>query len=230
MEQLTFELAVPEPPGFANFVIGRNAEAVATLRAVAAGRAPAPVVFLWGAPGAGCSHLLRAVVAGALEAGHAAVHCAMPAQVPTEPPEAHAVVVVDDIDRADAEAQRVLFTLHNRLADSGGALVVASPVPPVQLGLRADLRTRLAAGLVHEVFPLADAEKPQALAAYARARGMHLADEVIAYLLVHGRRDMPSLLATLAAIDRQSLAAKRPVTVPLLRAWLQHALALEQRR
>jgi hypothetical protein len=32
---------------------------------------------------------------------------------------------------------------------------------------------------------------------------------------------MPSLLATLVALDRQSLATKRPITVPLLKAWLQ---------
>ena len=35
---------------------------------------------------------------------------------------------------------------------------------------------------------------------------------------------MPSLLATLAALDRQSLATKRPITVPLLKAWLQREL------
>jgi hypothetical protein len=39
---------------------------------------------------------------------------------------------------------------------------------------------------------------------------------------------MKSLVATLAAIDRQSLAAKRNVTVPLLREWLQHELRLSR--
>jgi DnaA family protein len=62
------------------------------------------------------------------------------------------------------------------------------------------------------------------LAAYARGRGFELSAEVIDYLLRHGRRDMPSLLAALAALDRFSLAAKRPITVPLLREWLQESL------
>ena len=39
----------------------------------------------------------------------------------------------------------------------------------------------------------------------------------------HGKRDLPSLLATLAALDRASLASKRPVTVPLLKTWLTRA-------
>ena len=49
---------------------------------------------------------------------------------------------------------------------------------------------------------------------------------MIAYLLAHGRRDMTTLIATLAALDRYSLAAKRPITVPLLRKWLQREFAL----
>ncbi len=72
--------------------------------------------------------------------------------------------------------------------------------------------------------PLTDAEKPAALAAYARQRGFRLTDDVIAYLLAHGRRDMGALLATLAALDRHSLATKRPITVPLLRDWLQREI------
>ncbi len=96
--------------------------------------------------------------------------------------------------------------------------------PPARLALREDLRTRLALGLVFEVIPLADADKPQALAAFARERGFRLSDDVIAYLLAHGRRDMPSLVATLAALDRHSLATQRGITVPLLREWLQREL------
>ena len=65
-----------------------------------------------------------------------------------------------------------------------------------------------------------------ALATYARSRGFELSDDVIAYLLAHGRRDMTSLLATLAALDRHSLASKRPVTTALLREWLQRGLGV----
>jgi hypothetical protein len=37
---------------------------------------------------------------------------------------------------------------------------------------------------------------------------------------------MPSLVATLAALDRHSLATRRAVSVPLIREWLQRDLAL----
>ena len=38
-EQLVFELAAPEPPSFANFLPGGNAEALAAVKALAAGDA-----------------------------------------------------------------------------------------------------------------------------------------------------------------------------------------------
>lgn len=230
MEQLAFELAAPEPPVFANFVAGRNGEALDLLRRLAEGKAPVPSVLLWGAAGVGRSHLLQAVVAGALAAGRPAAYWPTPGAAPAEPPDVGALVAVDDIDAADAAAQGHLFTLFNRLADIGGHFVAASSTPPARLALRADLRSRLGSGLAYEIVPLADDDKPGALAAYARSRGINLDGEVIAYLLAHGRRDMPSLLATLAALDRESLAAKRPITVPLVRAWMQRTLALASSR
>jgi DnaA family protein len=43
------------------------------------------------------------------------------------------------------------------------------------------------------------------------------------YLLHHGRRDLPSLLAVLDALDRYSLQTKRQITLPLVREVLQQA-------
>jgi hypothetical protein len=39
---------------------------------------------------------------------------------------------------------------------------------------------------------------------------------------------MPSLVATLAALDRHSLATRRSITVPMLRDWLQRDLGLSR--
>lgn len=221
MQQLAFELAQPEPATFANFVAGGNGEAIHALRGVAEGVMPGAGMLLWGATGSGRSHLLQAAVAAAAAAGRSALYVSDARAAPLEPPDAAAVVAVDDIDAADAIAQGHLFTLFNRLVDTGGHFLGAAALPPARLALRDDLRSRLGAGLVYEVVPLADADKPAALVAYARERGIGLGEDVIAYLLAHGRRDMPSLVAALAALDRHSLSAKRAITVPLLREWLQ---------
>ena len=227
MEQLIFELAVPEPPSFANFLVGPNREAVAALRKVAAGGAAETGLVLWGASGVGKTHLLRAAAAHA-ERNRPVRLCAAPGDLPVDDPLPNTLLLVDDVETADATMQGRLFTLYNLLQASGGSLVAAASTPPARLSLREDIRSRLGWGLIHEVLPLADADKPLALAAFANARGFALSDDVIGYLLSHGQRDMPSLVATLAALDRHSLASKRPITVPLLRDWLQRGLGFSE--
>jgi DnaA-homolog protein len=73
--------------------------------------------------------------------------------------------------------------------------------------------------------PLSDAEKADALRAHAKNRSMKLPDEVIAYCLKYLRRDLPTLMAVLDALDEWSLTTKKPVTVPLLKSMLQFELA-----
>ena len=221
MEQLILELKKPEPPDFDNFVAGPNREVVAALRRLAAGALPETGTLVWGGAGVGKSHLLNAVVASAAASGKHAEYVADPVLVRAAAFQPAGIVCVDAIDRADERAQGALFTLYNRLAAGGGHLLAASCTAPAKLTLRDDLRTRLAHGLVFEVGALQDAEKAQAIAAYAEERGFRLTREVIDYLLAHGRRDMATLIATLAALDRHSLATKRPITVPLLRDWMQ---------
>ncbi len=233
MEQLVFDLAEPEPPSFGNFVPGRNAELVAALSRIAAGDGGETGLLIWGGAGAGKTHLLRAAVAAAAARGSRALLIASPGELLATDPEMlarHPLLAVDAIDAASAEAQARLFTLFNVLKASGGQLLAASRVAPAALPLREDVRTRLGWGLVYELLPLADAEKPSALAAYARERGFSLSAEVIGYLLAHGRRDMTTLVAALAALDRHSLATKRPISVPMLREWLQQQMPFEARR
>ena len=223
MEQLIFELAAPEPPQLANFLPGHNVELVAALTRFASAPGGETGFLLWGAAGAGKTHLLRAAVARAAETGVATRFYGEPGAVQAD----HATaaiefVAIDCVDVADAAAAARIFTLFNTLKERGGRLVAASRMPLSTLPLREDLRTRLGWGLVYEVLALADEDKAAALVTYADHRGFRLSAEVIDYLLRHGRRDMRTLLGTLSALDRLSLAVKRPVTVPLLKDWLRH--------
>jgi DnaA family protein len=226
LEQLVFELALPEPPSFANFLPGRNAELVEVLKTFAT-QSRDTGLLIWGEPGVGKTHLLHAAVALARDGGLGAALYSHPSEI-DDPAlaAAHAVqlVAIDGVDLSDATAAARLFTLYNALKERGARLIATSRAPLAALPLREDVRTRFGWGLVYELLALDDEAKPAALATYARERGIVLGSEVIDYLLRHGRRDMPSLLATLAALDRQSLATKRPITVPLLKSWLQRDL------
>ncbi|HET9023203.1 MAG TPA: DnaA regulatory inactivator Hda, partial [Burkholderiaceae bacterium] len=166
--QLTLDLIRPLTPSLDNFVVGRNAEAVAVLRDVAAGRGES-FVYLWGEPGSGRSHLLAALAA----ARPAAIATAGVA-VPGFGAEA-GLYLVDDVDARDAEAQQRLFVLMNEVrAHPGAGLVTTGGASPAHLGLRDDVRTRLAWGLVYQVHALTDEEKARALDEHARSRGLPL--------------------------------------------------------
>jgi DnaA family protein len=228
VEQLVFELVLPEPPSFANFLVGRNAELVDALSAFVTG-ARDTGMLIWGGPGVGKTHLARAAVALAQELGLGARFFAHPREIDDDAlvsvrASTEQLIAIDGIDLADEATAGRLFTLYNAIKERQARLIATSRTPLAALPLREDLRTRLGWGLVYELVALDDDAKPAALAAYAKGRGIVLSDDVIDYLLRHGRRDMPSLLATLVALDRQSLATKRPITVPLLKGWLQREL------
>ncbi len=220
MRQLALGLAPSPVPVFDNFFPGRNDEAVSALRALVAGHSAEHFVYLWGEPGCGRSHLLQATVAAASSRGTNARYVAAGEPLPAGDCGVR-LLAVDDVEKLDASAQLEFFRLYNALRECQGAVLAAGNVAPARLQLRADLLTRLGWGLVFQVHALSDDDKRVALKRHAAARAFDLRDEIIEYLLRHRKRDLPSLMTVLEALDRYSLEAKRPITLPLLRELLQ---------
>jgi DnaA family protein len=209
--QLTLDLVKPSKPSLDNFVVGRNAEVVAALRAVVIGGGER-FIYLWGETGAGRSHLLQALGAEA-----------RPGEVSAFDARRH-MYVVDDVDLLSELQQQRLFVLLNEIRAAGTARFVgAGSAAPMQLALRDDVRTRLAWGLVYQVHALSDVEKAQALSAHASSRGLALPADVLDYLLTHMARDMRTLVAVVDALDTYALSVKKPLTVPLVRHWAEDA-------
>jgi DnaA-homolog protein len=202
VKQLLLDIQPAPAPTLENFVAGSNAEALYSLLQAASGQGDVRFVYLWGAPGSGKSHLLRACADLAHE-------------------REVQLVIADDVQTLSANAQIELFNTYNRLREGRGALIASGDAAPMMMGLRDDLATRLSWGLVYHLHPLSDEEKAQAILAHAAERGMKLPDGMVEYCLRHMRRDLRTLMATLDALDKWSLTAKRPVTLPLLRQLLQ---------
>ncbi|MDZ4202261.1 MAG: DnaA regulatory inactivator Hda [Gallionella sp.] len=215
MSQLLLDISPSSPPTFDNFLAGRNSELVSALRHALTGGGERSF-YLWGEDGSGKSHLLQACVAAAREETRSVIYAR------GEVPDLAELVAVDDVEQLDETAQVGLFYLYNHMRDSGGLLLVSGTDSPLHLSLRDDLRTRLGWGLVYQVHSLSDEEKVQALNQHAQSRGFALPPEVTQYLLRHGRRDLPSLMATLDALDEHSLRLHRAPSVPLLKDVMQH--------
>ena len=217
---------------FETYVAGANTGAVAALRRLANGSAPAPV-WIFGARGTGRSHLLQAACAAAGDSGRAAAYLPL-AQVRADGAqrldgfERLELVAVDDIESVagDAAFEAALFTLYNGLAEHGGGLALAGAASPSATAIRLpDLASRLCASEVHRLEPLAEAEQPGALRGRALRRGLELPDETLAFLTRRAPRDFATLCRMLDALDVESLAAQRRLTVPFVRDWLARGAA-----
>ncbi len=219
MSQLLLDIAPDKRATLENFVPGRNMELLSALRHALSHNGER-CFYLWGETGSGKSHLLQACVRAALDMGQIAVY-ARGSIPPRLADMGAALAAVDDVELLDAAAQIGLFNLCNQLRESGGILLVSGKQSALHLDLRDDLRTRLGWGLVYQVHSLSDEEKALALARHAQAKGYALPPEVGQYLLRHGRRDLPSLLAALDVLDEHSLRLHRVPSVPLLKEILQ---------
>jgi DnaA family protein len=194
MRQIPLEISPRVEADFDNFVAGPNAEALARVRELAAGNSRERIVYLWGTAGSGRTHLLRA--AGRANPG---------------------LVIADDVEALEPAGQQALFIAINEARDGGPFVLAAGSKPPAQLELRADLRSRLAWGLVYELLPIGDEDKARHLKSLAEARGLQLSDDILRYLLTRLPRDMASLHSVLEVLDRYSLMRQRALTLPLVK-------------
>ena len=222
--QYPLAFAAADPPSFDNYVPGPNGPALRAVHQAAAGHGDR-YLYLAGPAGTGKTHLLIAAARAAegfyLDAGEPGI-----APGVTESLEATRLVCIDGVGAAAGrpEWEEALFRLYNALESAGTPLVVADRTPPGPLGFKLpDLASRFASGPVLGLAALGEPELGRVLVTRARARGIELPAPVAAYLVARERRDVPHLLALLDRLDRHSLAAQRPVTIPFVRSLIDGA-------
>lgn len=213
MRQMALDIRPETVPGFDNFVPGSNAELIERLRHLATPQA-FEHLYIWGEEGSGRSHLLRATEGACRRATRLVRGGEVGDDLPLP---TGGLLIVDEVERLSPEGQIALFRGINTARLVGLSILMAGDVPPLELVLREDLRTRIGQALCYHVQPLSDEDKLETLARHARARGLRLEPEVANYMLRHGRRDLGSLLAVLERLDERTLAEKRPASVGLVK-------------
>ncbi len=227
MRQLPLGVQLGVSLRFETYTAGSNGEAVEALRRLAVGVSHVPV-WIYGATGSGKSHLLQAGCAQASVAGKAAAYLPL-AVVRGDGPaildgfERLDLVALDDLDAiaGDDAWEFGLFRFFNGLTELGGRLACAALRAPASVGIRLpDLASRLSASEVHRLEPLEEPLQAAALLLRAERRGLELPEETLGYLTRRAPRDFATLCRMLDALDSESLAAQRRLTVPFVRDWL----------
>ena len=227
MKQIALDIGLASAPSFANFFCGPNEAALKhlVLWTGNALRSPVPT-YLWGDAASGKTHLLQAV-RGALREQSALVGW-MDASV-MEPPdfdERWAAVVLDDCHLYTAVQQQAAFNWFvNALNAPDGRprwVLAAGNVPPADLQLRDDLRSRLGWGHVFALQPLTELERRAVLRKEAESRGVVLSDEAMDFILSRFSRDLGSLMQLLDQLDAYALQTQRAITIPLIKSMLEN--------
>jgi DnaA regulatory inactivator Hda len=215
--QIAMDLAFPPAFGRADFIVDdSNAGALRWVESWPGW--PGPALIVCGPPGCGKTHLLRIWCARsearlldrkALTDGSATRDAR--------------IVAIDDADAVagDRAAEEGLFHLYNRLLTQQGSLLLASRAAPARWRIvLPDLASRLRAAALAEIAPPSDQLLETIIAKLCSDRQMTLGPRVMQYVLMRMERSPDAARRLVAALDRQALAARGPVTIERARAVL----------
>lgn len=226
MKQMALDIGLQTSPSLDSFFAGPNAAALQHLKLWTASQMRSPVpTYLWGESGSGKSHLLKAVYAALKDQGLSVGW--LDAQTPAHQnfDDAWVAVLMDDVHLFNLEQQAMGFNWFvNALTPKSGQplwVLAAGLLPPADLKLRDDLRSRLGWGHVYALQVLSDPERRAVLRQEADARGLFLSDEVMSYVLTRFSRDLSSLMTLLDHLDQFALQTQRAITIPLIKSMLE---------
>mgnify|MGYP001093495202 CR=1 FL=1 len=184
---------------------------------------PAPALLLWGPTGCGRTHLARiwARTTGGrlldgkrLGAAPAALEMLGDARS----------CVIDDADAVHDD--RILLHLYNMIAGQSGHLLLTASGPLGAWGLQLpDLTSRLRTAWSCRIDQPDDPLLAALLVKQLQDRQLTVLPGVVAYLATHMERSFAAARRIVRELDRASLCARRPITLPLARAVLASDLA-----
>jgi len=229
MKQLVLDMGLAKGPSLSNFCVGPNAAALEHLQLwlgqpgrAGTPRSPVPT-YLWGPSGCGKSHLLRALRSALQAQGQRVGWLDATASIADEYDSTWAAVLLDDVHAFDAGQQQAAFNWFVNAQTQQIAVLAAGSLPPADLKLRDDLRTRLGWGHVFALQALDEPQRREVLRASAQARGVLLPDEVMDFMLTRFSRDLGSLMELLDLMDGYALQTQRAITIPLIKTMMDNA-------
>src|SRR4030095_1604639 len=223
MKQIALDIGMARGPTLASFFAGPNEAALKHLQLWGGRptRSPGPT-YLWGDGGSGKTHLLKAVAESLREQGAACGWLAASLAQTPDFSENWAVVLLDDVHLYTAVQQHAAFNWFINAQSLQRGVLAAGALPPADLKLREDLRTRLGWGHVFHLQVPSEPERRAVLRQAADARGVFLGDEVMDFMLTRFSRDLGSLMQLLEQLDGYALQTKRAITIPLIKSMLEN--------
>jgi len=181
-------------------------------------------VYIYGASGQGKTHVLQGAVLKALEIDKNAVYIDCNESFPE-----HILDFVDQIDLISfdnihlisSESQEVFFDLYNRARQAQIFILVSGNTLPSDLEVMKDLKTRLSLAVVYKLEELNDELTMSVIDSQMSQRNLSVNSNVYEYLFKSYSRDLKLLLSTMNDLDKASLQAKKPISIPFVKNFLE---------
>jgi len=221
--QLPLEIRLRDDATMENFLSLPRIEPLLDSLREQLGAGGEPLIYLFGPPGTGKSHLLQASChAGTAETLYLplAELARFPAEEVVQGVDRLERVCIDDIHTVlgDPRWERALFNLVNAARQRGCRLVIAGNTAPRALAVElADLRSRLSGGIVYQMVQPDDEAKAAILQFRATRRGLNLPAGVASYIVSRAPRAMEQLLQVLDRLDTVSLVEQRALSIPFVK-------------
>ena len=181
-------------------------------------------VYIYGASGQGKTHVLQGAVLKALEIDKNAVYIDCSDPFPD--------YILDFVDQIDfisfdnvhlisSESQEVFFDLYNRARQAQIFILVSGNTLPSDLEVMKDLKTRLSLAVVYKLEELSDELTMSVIDSQMSQRNLSVNSNVYEYLFKSYSRDLKLLLSTMNDLDKASLQAKKPISIPFVKNFLE---------
>ena len=180
-------------------------------------------VFIYGASGQGKTHVLQGAVLKALELDKNAIYidCSdpFPEHILDFIDQVH-FISFDNVHLISSKNQEIFFDLYNQARQSQVLILVSADSLPSDLEVMKDIKTRLSLAAVYKLEELNDELIMRVIDSQMSQRNLSINSGVYEYLFKNYSRDLKLLLATLNNLDKASLQAKKAISIPFVRKFL----------
>jgi DnaA family protein len=177
-------------------------------------------VYIYGTSGQGKTHVLQGLVLKALANAKNAVFIDC-----LDPFPEHIFEFIDQINFISfdnvhliaKENQEIFFDLYNHARQSEVFILVSGDSLPSNLNVMKDIKTRLSLAAVYKLEELDDELKMNIINSQMSDRNLSVDFKVYEYLFKNFSRDLKFLLSTMDDLDKASLQAKKPISIPFVK-------------
>lgn len=223
MQQQALDLPVNPRYGFETFITcSGNSTALEFSRRLCMPGEPEQLLYLYGPPGSGKTHLLNAIGRRLAGEQYRVFSCR---ELADDLNDSAPLLLVDDLDQLPdrPKLRNRLWEAFNSHYSQGHPMAFAGRLPPKELPTIDDhLVSRLLWGLVAHLDVSDDQSRRMLISKLAQDRQILLPDEVAAWLLNILPRDVESLISACDHLYRGALQRKCRITLHLARELLQN--------